>query len=406
MYRMLKAKTQGLQNDVVDLTRELIQTPSASFEESAAAEVVERSMKQLGYNKVFRDEAGNVVGIISGIEGGSSALLTGHLDTVPPGDEQNWTHKPYSGDVADGAVHGVGAADCKGGIAAQVYAGALLKRSLLPLKGDLVVAATVAEANGRSIGVRTLMEKTLPDLGISPQCAILGEPTGLGLYYGHDGWMEVEVTVQGANPFIVDDAADAIYHSFEEEAVPDGGMESLTVQPPSFGDEGGVRTATIGIARRLRQTEAAQDVITGIRRKTDDLARPIGAVAVDVAVRRENRRLYTGQTTVLRQVTHAWMTDPFCPEMDRARQSLAAAGVDAKPARWELGRLGMGTAGSVFVNKYGIPAIGFGPGTEDQAHAAGEHVRIDRLADAVYGTAAIAHGLVGIPVFGWDIDEI
>ena len=31
---------------------------------------------------------------------------------------------------------------------------------------------------------------------------------------------------------------------------------------------------------------------------------------------------------------------------------------------------------------------------------------VDRLTDAVYGTVGIAHGLVGVPVIGWTIDEI
>ena len=47
--------------------------------------------------------------------------------------------------------------------------------------------------NGASIGVRGLIEQTLPELKLKPDYAILGEPTGLGLYYGHDGWIEVDL---------------------------------------------------------------------------------------------------------------------------------------------------------------------------------------------------------------------
>ena len=408
MYSMLRAKAGGLEKDLVSFVQELVRTPSLSYDESRAAGVVERRMQEVGFDKVFRDDAGNVVGIIVGLEGDQTVLLNGHLDTVPPNTQGEWVHGAYSGDTLDGAVHGLGAADCKGGVAAQVYAGALLKRSLLPLKGNVVVAATVAEANGRSLGVRALMDKTLPDLGLRPMCAILGEPTDLGLYYGHDGWLEIEVRVTGANAFHVDDAAGAIYQELSAGNGTSGsnGIEAVSVHQPRSSDAVGLRTATIDLARRLGQAEKSGDVLDHIQHEATLLARPMGEVAVDVGVKRETKRLYTGKTTVVHNVTNAWSTDPFDPAMERARQALTAAGMETRPSRWELGRLGMGTAGSVLVGEFGVPTIGFGPGLETQAHAAGEHVKIASLVDAVYGTAAIAHSLVGIPVFGWTADEI
>jgi len=50
--------------------------------------------------------------------------------------------------------------------------------------------------------------------------------------------------------------------------------------------------------------------------------------------------------------------------------------------------------------------LGYGPGHEEQAHREGESVAITKLVDCAYGTAAIAHGLVGIPVFGWIPDSL
>ena len=116
----------------------------------------------LGYDRVLVDDAGNIVGILFGREQGQTLLLNSHMDTVAAGNEEQWTVPPHAGLLHDGRLYGRGASDCKGGLAAQIYAGCLLKRSLLPMRGNVVVAATVAEENGRSVGVRNLIRSTLP----------------------------------------------------------------------------------------------------------------------------------------------------------------------------------------------------------------------------------------------------
>jgi acetylornithine deacetylase/succinyl-diaminopimelate desuccinylase-like protein len=409
MYRTLRDTNQGLREDVVRFAEELIRTPSLSLGEGRVAELVEAKMKELGYDKVFSDDAGNIVGVLFGRQSSPTVLLNSHMDTVAPGQDDPWESNPFSGHVGDNRLFGLGASDCKGGLAAQVYAGALLKRSLLPLRGNLVVAATAAEENGRSVGVRTLLKNTLSELGIKPTYAILGEPTSLGLYYGHDGWLEVDINVQGANPFHVDDAARAIFSDFESDSqfksVVDQ-PENVNLQQLRFEEGRGYRRATVGMARRLRPSENPAEVLGQIKHNASLVAQSAGAVAVDVLVRQENQRLYTGQNTVVRHITHAWSTDPFHPLMERARQALSAAGCEVRPGKWELDRLGMGTAGSVMVNEFQLPTIGYGPGDETRAHKSNEYVEIDRMCECVYGTASIVHSLIGVPVFGWTTDEI
>ena len=409
MYRMLRDKNEGLKAAVVAFAQELVKTPSPSFEEAKVAGMVEAKMREVGYDTVVRDEAGNVVGVLFGREAEPTVLLNCHMDTVKPKDEAKWQGTPYSGRIADGRLHGLGAADCKGGLAAQVFVGALLKRSLLPLKGNLVVAATVGQERGHSVGVRALLQKTLPELKLKPTYAILGEPTGLGLYYGHDGWVEVEIRVEGANPFHVDDAARAILNDFDStyrETRQTEPCEAVAMGQPQFEDVKGMRAATIRMARRLRMSEDVGDVVSQIKHNASLVAQPNGAFAVEVAVRQQNQKLYTGRTMLVHHVTHAWATDPFHPLVERSRQALAAAGLEARPGRWQLDRLGMGTAGSTLLKDFQVPTIGYGPGTEPAAHACNEFVEVEKVVEAVYGTTAVVHGLVGIPVFGWTMDEV
>ena len=409
MYRLLRKRNTALGDEIVALTRDLVSTPSPSTEEAAVADRVERAMRETGFDKVLRDEVGNVVGVLFGREARPTVLLSSHMDTVSPRRGDAWQESPYSGSVRGGCIHGLGAGDCKGGLAAQLYAAVLLRRCLLPLRGNLVVAATVAEEAGGSTGVRALMDRTLPELNLVPDYAVLGEPTGLGLYYGHDGWADIEIRVSSANPFHADDAARAIFDSYDPDTYPRStadGAEGLSIARPVCEDARGLRRATLRMDRRLAGPDSLADVLKQVRHDASLAVGGGGSVALDVAVHQEERRLYTGRTTVVKRLVNAWSTDPFHPLMERARQALAAAGRPASPGRWRLGRLGMGTAGGVLTHEFGVPTIGYGPGDEDTVHAPGERVRLDHLAEAAYGTAAVAHALVGVPVCGWTTDDI
>ena len=408
MYQILRAKNRGAFPETLEFARQLVATPSPTLHEAQVAQCVEERMRQLGFDAVTPDDAGNIVGVMLGRDDGPTVLLTGHMDTAERAGEAN-DQEVEPGVVRDGRLHGPGSSDCKAGIAAQIYAAALLKRSLLPLKGNLVFAATVAEEKGDSVGVRTLMSKTLPDLELYPDYAVLGEPTGLGLYYGHDGWMEVEVRVEGVNQFQVEDAALAIQRDFERRDADASAPRRLIVHGPAFdeADDGrGICRARMQVDRRLGVEERADDVLQQVRHNAQLLAGNGGAVAVDVALRQTQEQLYTGSATMVRRIVKAWSTDPFSTLMDRARQALAAADCPARTGKWELGRFGMGTAGSVLVNEFNVPTVGYGPGGESEAHAPGEYVPVENIKRAAYGTAAIVHALIGVPVFGWSSDEI
>ena len=406
MYDLLRGRNEVLKDEAVAFAQDLVKIPSVSLEEGPVAARVEAEMRKVGYSKVFRDDAGNVVGVMHGRNPEQTLLLNCHLDTVSPTKDEAWTEKPWSGTIKDGKLYGVGAADCKGGIAAQVYAGLLLKRAMLPLRGNLVVTATVAEENGRSAGLKHLMQHTLPDLNLKPTFAILGEPSNLGLYYGHEGWFELDIRVEANEYPHAERAASAIYEQFAGQTAVDGEkVQEAAVQPPRLKANGGSHVATIRLARRLPSADAAEQVLKQVKQTATLAAQSVGSVAVDVAICEETHKLYNGKTTVVRHVTSAWETNPFNPLLVRAREALVAGGCQATPGKWKLGRLGMATGGSVLVNDFAVPTIGYGPGSEEHALAANEYVSVANIHEAVYGTALIAHSLIGIPVYGWTSDD-
>lgn len=409
MYSLLAAKTRGLEAEALSFTQQLIRTPSPSLQEHEVARLVEDRMRSLGYENVFADDYGNVIGVLSGRQGQPTVLLSSHMDTADAGQASAWRQSPFSGEVRDGVLYGLGASDCKAGLAAQIYAGAVLRRALLPLKGNVVVAATVSEEQGGSLGLRHLVQDTLPSLDLKPDFAILGEPTGLGIYYGHDGSAVFEVLIQGPDNFQVNDATTAVFERFRDQyraADSAGQLEFQTLYSPRFQQLPGASSGVINVCRRLPDTETVHGTIEQIKHEARAAAASVAHVAVDVTVRREERQFYTKRTTILEQRVESWSLDPYHPLMTRARHSLAAASCEVSCGKFRLPRLGMGTAGGVLVNQFKIPAIAYGPGSEETCHGPNESVPVALAGQAIYGTAAITHSLVGVPVCGWTLDEI
>ncbi len=409
MYDILRSRNDFLKDDVINFTKQLINCKSHSLHEDKTADLCEKKMEELGYDKVFKDSSGNVIGIIYGRKYSPTVLLNCHMDTVIPSDETKWINNPYKAVEKNNKIFGLGASDCKAGLAAQIFTGALLKNSLLPLNGNLIVAATVAEENGLSVGIKSLLKKTLKELNLKPDYVILGEPTDLNIYYGHDGWAQYDIVIDGNNSNEVINSVNKIYDNFSSISNSANNnsinIENLFVKKLDSRKSKKNTYNEILCSKRLTGNEHYTDFLKQIN-NNGNLLSVYPNVDVQVKVHEEKQKLYTGINTIIKYVSNAWETDPFGYLIQRTGQSLEAAGLEVKRGKWKLKKLGMGTAGSVISNDFNIPVIGFGPGDEKNAHEVNECVEIDKITECVYGTASIVHSLIGVPVFGWTSDEI
>ncbi|HUR87437.1 MAG TPA: M20/M25/M40 family metallo-hydrolase [Solirubrobacteraceae bacterium] len=94
----------------------------------------------------------NLVARLRGTADGPALCLLSHVDTVLATPE-DWTHDPWSGDLADGFVWGRGALDMKSQTAAEVAAALELARSgWRPAAGDLLLVVLVDEEVGGELG--------------------------------------------------------------------------------------------------------------------------------------------------------------------------------------------------------------------------------------------------------------
>ena len=157
-----------LSASVTELLQELIRfnTVNPPGNERAAMEFLAGHLDGAGFEVEMHGaepERPNLVARLRGDEPGPTLGLLGHVDTVLA-DPEDWTHDPWSGDLADGYLWGRGALDMKAQVAAEVAAGiALARDGWRPARGELKIFAVVDEETGGALGAQWLCREH-PDL--------------------------------------------------------------------------------------------------------------------------------------------------------------------------------------------------------------------------------------------------
>jgi len=105
------------EHDIYPSRQALVKCPSLPGEEGDAVRLVLAEMQALGFDKVWMDENGSAVGVISGALSGPTLLLDAHCDTVGIAPSVPWQHDPFGAEIADDMIFGRGAADMKGALA-------------------------------------------------------------------------------------------------------------------------------------------------------------------------------------------------------------------------------------------------------------------------------------------------
>lgn len=133
----------------------------------------------------------NLIAIRRGTGAGRSLILNGHVDTVPLGDRELWSHDPLGGEVADGRMYSRGTCDMKAGLAAMILALESLQEAGLELKGDVIIESVVDEEGGGNGTLACVVE------GYRADAAIVTEPTGLHIRPASRGVFLLKVDVVG-----------------------------------------------------------------------------------------------------------------------------------------------------------------------------------------------------------------
>ena len=359
-------------NELAELTAALVRAESvnpsldpAGSGEAPAVRVAAEWAESRGLRVEVHELAPNRANLLvyGGRGGGSTVLLLGHLDTVGGAAMAD----PFAGAVRDGCVHGRGAYDMKGAVAAALVAARDLERD--GFDGTVVVACA-ADEEYASLGAERLVRD-----GPRPDHVIVCEPTDERLAIAHRGFAGFEIEVHGR-------AAHGSRPDLGVDAIAAAGVvltrlgaladELLARDPHPLLGTPSTHASLISGGQEF-SSYPQRCVLQGERRtlpgETDDvIAAEVAALAAGVDA-----------STTLVFSRPPLETDP---DADVVRAVAGAAGTTS------LDGIPYWTDGALF-GAAGVPTVIFGP-RGGGAHAAEEWVEIESLARcaAVYVEAA------------------
>ncbi|SEH69891.1 succinyl-diaminopimelate desuccinylase [Paracoccus alkenifer] len=188
--------------DPAELTARLIRCPSVTPDDAGTLDLLAALLEPAGFTctRVDRNGTPNLFARWGARGAARSFGFNGHVDVVPPGDPDVWTHPPFSGALLDGVLWGRGATDMKSGVAAFVAA-AIDFVTETPPDGAVILTITGDEEGPARDGTTAILD-WMREQGERMQVCIVGEPSnpehmGEMIKIGRRGSLTARITAHG-----------------------------------------------------------------------------------------------------------------------------------------------------------------------------------------------------------------
>ena len=160
----------------LELTKDLINRKSVTPEDAGCQELMANVLKPLGF--VIEDLTFADTKNIWARKGTDGPLFcfAGHTDVVPSGPEKNWQTPPFEATEKEGYIHGRGAADMKGSLAAMLVATENFVKANPEHKGSIAFLIT-SDEEGPFINGTTKVIDTLEARNEKITWCLVGEPS-------------------------------------------------------------------------------------------------------------------------------------------------------------------------------------------------------------------------------------
>ena len=410
LARRVSARSEALADRQARFLADLIRIRSYTGQERAAVDRTLEELRAIGCDDVWMDSAGNALGRIG--RGPRVILYDAHLDTNEVADEREWPHPPLEPIIEGDTVFGLGASDCKGGVAAIVYGAAIFRRILderpasPPTLGgqggsqdwaddfSLVIMGATLEEDAEGFALRSLVERD----GIRPEVVLLAEATDLTLRRGQRGRCEVRVRTEGraahaSQPHLgesailkmlpVISALEAMNGRLPVDPIFGAGNQVVTLIEGPHTPNSVPSWCEVAVDRRLVPGETAESVLAGIRSVVEPLGAtariPVQPVLTHTGLRLDGPSFYP-----------SWLFDEADPLLGAGKTTCSSLwGGEPAVGVWRFSTDGAYSAGAA-----GIPSLGFGPEEEQYVHTALDQVSLSKLrkAAAFYALFPFVYG--------------
>ncbi|HTE80792.1 MAG TPA: ArgE/DapE family deacylase [Reyranella sp.] len=385
-----------MKKELVSILSDLIALPSP-YPPGTSVEIcayAAKRLKKAGYKVETATRTKGVDNVVARRKGkakGPVIAFNAHVDTVGVGERANWKSDPYKALVKGGLVHGLGAGNCKGSMAVQLWLAEEIARRGGPARGELIFTFVADEENLGPDGMEFLRKSGK----VKPDALILGAQTENNLIVAERGVLWAKITTKGkaahaGNPGAGDNAILRMMRlvgaltSYYDKAlakrtlkIQGGGAMRSTVNVGMF--HGGHNTnvvpsaCTVEIDRRLLPDEKVKAAFAELKKVIDGAGEPKSQYTVE---------FLTG--------TNGF----FAPENGAAVGAFEAA-VKQQTGRKVKFLNATGVSDGRYYADDGIEIINFGPGSGAQGHAANESVPISEMVEAAEIQLEVVQRLLG-----------
>ncbi|MEA2284996.1 MAG: succinyl-diaminopimelate desuccinylase, partial [Solirubrobacteraceae bacterium] len=359
MRDAVRAEIDGRRDELLDLCAQCVRIPAVNppGDTTAIAAHARAFLERHGVRAdVHEPRAGspNLVATLGARDARPNLVVNGHLDTFPVAAGP-WAHgDPFSGARADGRIYGCGASDMRGGLAAILFAAAVLKPREDAFAGRVTLVLSSDEETGGRFGTGWLLEHVE---GVAGDACLVADQCGTDrVAVGEKGMCFLTVRTRGRSSHAAYGSAESANHRLLTVARAMLALERLEPPGGAAATAGPEDRVTVNVGRL--EGGVSPNLVAGAALARIDLRLPVWLSTAGLLAEVDR---VVQQTRVECEIEVDLLAEPNATAVDApvVRSALGAArlatGREARPV------VRVGASDARLFRAAGVPTAVYGP---------------------------------------------